>query len=110
VAEAEVPNSQRNAEDSQRSAEDTQKGAPAQRRFSMSMRRSARIRELQNEMERYRQASEDALQQLDWCIGYLHGAGKTGIARSLSRNRTYIRTHLMGRAEQPVPSQLTDER
>jgi hypothetical protein len=108
VAEAEVPNSQRNAEDSQRSAEDTQKGTPAQRR--LSMQRSARIRELEAEMERYRQASEDALQQLDWCIGYLHGAGKTGIARSLSRNRTYIRTHLMGRAEQPVPSQLTDER
>jgi hypothetical protein len=108
VAEAEVPNSQRNAEDSQRSADDTQKGTPAQRR--LSMQRSARIRELEAEMERYRQASEDALQQLDWCIGYLHGAGKTGIARSLSRNRTYIRTHLMGRAEQPVPSQLTDER
>jgi hypothetical protein len=107
VAEAEVPNPQRNAEDSQRS-EDTQKSTPAQRRFSM--RRSARIRELEAEMERYRQASEDALQQLDWCIGYLHGAGKTGIARTLSRNRTYIRTHLMGRAEQPVPSQLTDER
>lgn len=108
MAEAEVPNSQRNAEDSQRSAEDTQKGTPAQRR--LSMQRSARIRELEAEMERYRQASEDALQQLDWCIGYLHGAGQTGIARSLSRNRTYIRTHLMGRAEQPVPSQLTDER
>lgn len=109
MAEAEVPNPQRNAEDSQHS-EDTQKSTPAQRRFSMSMRKSARIRELQNELERHRQASEDALQQLDWCIGYLHGAGKTGIARTLSKNRTYIRTHLMGRAEQPVPSQLTDEK
>jgi hypothetical protein len=110
VAEIEVPNLDRNAEDSQRSGEDTQQGTPARRRFSMSKRRSARIRELENEMEHYRQASEDALQQLDWCIGYLHGAGKTGIAQSLSRNRTYIRTHLMGRAEQPVPSQVTDER
>jgi hypothetical protein len=97
------------AEDSQRS-EDTQKGTPAQRRFSMSTRKSARIRELENEMERYRQASEDALQQLDWCIGYLHGAGKTGIAQTLSKNRAYIRTHLLKRPEEPVPSQLTDER
>jgi hypothetical protein len=93
----------RGAEDSQRS-EDTQKGTPAQRR------RSARIRELEEELERYRQASEDALQQLDWCIGYLHGAGKTGIAQSLSKNRAFIRTHLLKRPEEPVPSQVTDER
>jgi hypothetical protein len=70
--------------------------------------RRARIRQLEAEVERYRQASEDALQQLDWCIGYMHGAGKKGIARALSHNRAYIRTHLMMRAEQPVPSQQTD--
>jgi hypothetical protein len=93
----------RGAEDSQRS-EDTHKGTPGQRR------RSARIRELEEELERYRQASEDALQQLDWCIGYLHGAGKTGIAQSLSKNRAFIRTHLLKRPEEPVPSQVTDER
>ena len=60
-------------------------------------------------LERFRRASEDALQQLDWCIGYLHGSGKKGIARSLSKNRAYIRTHLLKRSEQPVPSQETDE-
>ena len=38
--------------------------------------REARIRELEDEVERYRQASEDALQQLDWCIGYLHGSAQ----------------------------------
>ena len=65
----------------------------------------ARIRELGGELERYRQASEDALQQLDWCIGYLHGTGKREVARSLARNRSYIRTHLLRRAEEPVPSQ-----
>jgi hypothetical protein len=92
----------RGAEDSQRS-EDTHKGTPAQRR------KSARI-ELEEELERYRQASEDALQQLDWCIGYLHGAGKTGIAQTLSKNRAFIRTHLLKRPEEPVPSQVTDER
>jgi hypothetical protein len=67
--------------------------------------RSARIRELENEFERYRQASEDALQQLDWCIGYMCGSGKIAIARSLSKNRAYIRTHLLKRAEQPLPTE-----
>jgi hypothetical protein len=96
VAEAEVvDNSRQTDQNSQRSAEDAQ--------------RRARIRELEAEIERYRQASEDALQQLDWCIGYMHGSGKRGIARSLSRNRAYIRTHLLKRAEQPVPSQETNE-
>jgi hypothetical protein len=57
------------------------------------------------ELERYRQAAEDALQQLDWCIGYLHGIKKVGISRALARNRAHIRTELMNRPEQPVPSQ-----
>ncbi len=61
------------------------------------------------ETERYRQAAEDALQQLDWCIGYLHGIRKTEISRALARNRAHIRTHLMQRSEQPVPSQETEE-
>ena len=62
-----------------------------------------------DEMERYRQAAEDALQQLDWCIGYLHGIRKVGISRALAKNRAYIRTRLMDRPEQPVPAQETDE-
>jgi hypothetical protein len=95
VAEAEIDNSQQSALESQQRAQDSQ--------------RRARIGELEGEVERYRHASEDALQQLDWCIGYMHGSGKKGIARSLSKNRAYIRTHLLKRAEQPVPSQETDE-
>jgi hypothetical protein len=55
--------------------------------------------------ERYRQAAEDALQQLDWCIGYLHGIRKVGISRALSRNRSYIRSDLMRTSEQPLPTQ-----
>ncbi len=35
--------------------------------------------------ERYRQAAEDALQQLDWCIGYLHGIHKTPIPANWRR-------------------------
>ena len=61
------------------------------------------------ETERYRQAAEDALQQLDWCIGYLHGIRKVGISRALAKNRAHIRTQLMQRSEQPMPSQETDE-
>jgi hypothetical protein len=62
-----------------------------------------------DEVERYRRAAEDALQQLDWCIGYLHGIRKTRLSRALARNRSYIRTNLMGRSEQPVPSAVTGE-
>ena len=61
------------------------------------------------ETERYRRAAEDALQQLDWCIGYLHGIRKTRLSRALARNRSFIRTHLMDRSEQPVPSAVTSE-
>ena len=62
-----------------------------------------------DEMERYRRAAEDALQQLDWCIGYLHGIRKTDISRALAKNRSHIRTQLLNRSEEPVPAQQTDE-
>jgi len=62
-----------------------------------------------DETERYRRAAEDALQQLDWAIGYLHGIRKTQISRALAQNRSYIRQTLMGRSEQPTPDQRTNE-
>jgi hypothetical protein len=62
-----------------------------------------------DEIERYRQAAEDALGQLDWCIGYLHGIRKVGISRALARNRSQIRTQLMRKPEQPTPAEETDE-
>ena len=61
------------------------------------------------ELERYRQAAEDALQQLDWCIGYLHGIRKLDISKALAKNRSQIRSSLLKRSEQPVPAQQTDE-
>ena len=79
------------------------------RQSALDSQRSPRIRELEDEVERYRQASEDALQQPDWRVGYMHSSGQKGIARSLSRNRAYIRIHLMKGAEQAVPSQETNE-
>jgi hypothetical protein len=57
-----------------------------------------------DELERYRRAAEDALQQLDWCIGYLHGIRKNGEARVLARNRQTIRTNLLLREDEPTPA------
>jgi hypothetical protein len=59
--------------------------------------------------ERYRQAAEDALGQLDWCIGYLHGIRKERISAQLARNRTYIRRALMDEADEPLPSQTAEQ-
>jgi hypothetical protein len=59
---------------------------------------------VRDEAERYRRAAEDALQQLDWCIGYLHGSNKAKIAAALSRNRSYIRKELLNRDEVADPT------
>jgi hypothetical protein len=61
----------------------------------------------QNQTERYRQAAEDALQQLDWCIGYLHGIHKGRISRQLARNRTHIKRNLMQQPTAPLPTETT---
>lgn len=62
-----------------------------------------------DETDRYRQAAEDALQQLDWCIGYLHGIRKTQISTQLAKNRAYIKRSLMREASEPTPSEVTAE-
>ena len=59
--------------------------------------------------QRYRQAAEDALGQLDWCIGYLHGIHKRRISTQLARNRAYIRRKLMRVAPESLPSEVTAE-
>ena len=61
----------------------------------------------QEEADRYRRAAEDALQQLDWTIGYLHGIHKVEISRALARNRSFIRRELMKQPEEPLPTQQT---
>jgi hypothetical protein len=61
------------------------------------------------ECERFRRAAEDALQQLDWCIGYLHGIRKLDVSRALAKNRSYIRTQLLKQEEEPMPAQQTEE-
>ena len=59
--------------------------------------------------ERYRRAAEDALQQLDWCIGYLHGIRKAKISRALAKNRTFIKRELMKQETEPLPTEVTAE-
>jgi hypothetical protein len=56
-----------------------------------------------DQLEQYRQAAEDALQQLDWCIGFLHGIRRNSEARILARNRAVIRTHILKRPAQSEP-------
>jgi hypothetical protein len=63
----------------------------------------------QEEADRYRKAAEDALQQLDWAIGYLHGIRKLEVSKALAKNRTYIRQQLMGKSEQPLPAEQTKQ-
>ena len=62
-----------------------------------------------SELDEYKRAMDDAFQQLDWCIGYLHGIRKLDISKALAKNRSQIRSQLMQRSEQPVPAQQTDE-
>jgi hypothetical protein len=62
-----------------------------------------------DELERYRQAAEDALGQLDWCIGYLHGIRKLDVSRALAKNRSYIRSQLLKKEEEPLPAEQTEE-
>ncbi len=62
-----------------------------------------------DDVERFRQAAEDALQQLDWCIGYLHGIHKSKISRQLAQNRTHIRKNLMKMPTEPTPTEVTSE-
>lgn len=62
-----------------------------------------------NPTERYRQAAEDALGQLDWCIGYLHGIRKERLSAQLAKNRAYISRALLHEAQEPLPSQTTSQ-
>jgi hypothetical protein len=43
-----------------------------------------------NELDEYKRAMDDAFQQLDWCIGYLHGIQKGKVAKALAQNRDFI--------------------
>ena len=46
--------------------------------------------------ERYRRAAEETLDQLDWCINYLHRIRKPRIAQAIEKNRSTIRRQMRG--------------
>jgi hypothetical protein len=48
------------------------------------------------EIERYREAAMQTLDQLQWCINYLHRIRKDSIATGLERNRSRILERLSG--------------
>jgi hypothetical protein len=50
----------------------------------------------QAEKERYRQAAEATLEQLDWCVAYLRRIHKPKLAAQLERNRNRIGRMLDG--------------
>lgn len=68
----------------------------------------AEVERLMEEVERYRSAAEDALQQLDWCIGYFAGSHKGAVARALGANRSHIRTQYLRRPQEAVPAGAHD--
>jgi hypothetical protein len=59
---------------------------------------------LSGEAERYKQAATDALEMVDWCIGYFVGSHKGSIAAQLAKSRAHIRKDLMHEPDEPVPT------
>ena len=90
-------------------ATQTTKSRTSGARRSSSRSRSGSRNGGRSDEDRYRRAADDALQQLDWAIGYLHGIRKTEISKALAKNRSYIRSQLLGEAEEALPTQQTDE-
>jgi len=61
------------------------------------------VERLEHDLEKYRRASEDALEQLGWCVGYFTGVNKSKLARSLATNIAHIRRNLLKRQELEIP-------
>ena len=70
----------------------------------------AQVADLMKQVDRFRTACEDTLQQLDWCIGYFTGCNKRSVAKSLSANRSAIRRNLLHRDEEPLPTNNEESR
>jgi hypothetical protein len=49
--------------------------------------------------DRYRQAAEHALDQLDWTVNYLYRIHKSDLARGLAKNGASIRRRLSNRPQ-----------
>jgi hypothetical protein len=53
-------------------------------------RREKSVRERAREADRYREAAELALGQLQWCVNYLYRIRRPTLAAPLDRNRKHI--------------------
>jgi thiamine pyrophosphate-dependent acetolactate synthase large subunit-like protein len=56
--------------------------------------RDKTVRDRAQEAERYREAAELALDQLEWCINYLNRIRKPTLAKGLKANREQIQAQL----------------
>lgn len=56
----------------------------------MDSREARREHDREREEERYLEAANLALDQLDWCVDYLQRVRKADIARVIARNRRQI--------------------
>ncbi|HET6875994.1 MAG TPA: hypothetical protein VFH38_00540 [Jatrophihabitans sp.] len=61
------------------------------------------LERLNGDVERYRNACYDAMQQLGWCIGYFAGSHKPKYARAMANNLAYIRRAVLNRAPEEMP-------
>jgi hypothetical protein len=52
--------------------------------------RDKRVRDLEQEAKRYREAAEITLDHLQWCVNYLYRIQKPELANQLERNRHLI--------------------
>jgi hypothetical protein len=57
------------------------------------------VRDRAREAERYREAAELALDQLQWCIDYLYRIRKPTLAKGLKANREHILAQLRSIAQ-----------
>jgi hypothetical protein len=53
-------------------------------------------REREEEIARYRRAAEETLEQLEWCVNYLHRIRKGRIAEAVNKNRRQIQRRMRG--------------
>ena len=58
--------------------------------------RARREEATEREIARYRRAAEATLNELDWCINYLHRIRKPDIAKAIAKNRSTIRRQMRG--------------
>jgi hypothetical protein len=55
-----------------------------------------RARRREEEIDRYRLAAEETLEQLEWCVRYLERIQKPRVAAVIDENRRHIRRQLSG--------------